>query len=101
MGLAFALQAGHLGPTDTAFFAHWHRLLDLEEGSSSSRRADMWRLPGDAKPRTNAETGMALMAKMSRPQWMTSPRAAFCVLADRCDGRASRGAAAGAWWVFG
>lgn len=47
MGPAFALQAGHLGPTDTAFFSHWHRLLDLEEGSSSSRRADMWRLPGD------------------------------------------------------
>jgi hypothetical protein len=47
MGPAFALQAGHLGPKDTAFFAHWHRLLDLEEGSSSSRRADMWRLPGD------------------------------------------------------
>ena len=49
MGPAFTLQAGHLGATDTAFFAHWHRLLDLEEGSSSSRRADIWRLPGDQR----------------------------------------------------
>lgn len=46
MGPAFELQAGHLAAADTAFFAHWHRLLDLEEGGSSSRRADIWRLSG-------------------------------------------------------
>jgi hypothetical protein len=69
MGPAFALQAGHLGPTDTAFFAHWHRLLDLEEGSSSSRRADMWRLPGDSKSPSYASAALDLMATFSRPQW--------------------------------
>ena len=46
MGPAFELQAGHLGPGDAAFFRHWHRLLELEEGGSSARRADIWRLSG-------------------------------------------------------
>lgn len=47
MGPAFQLQAGHLRPGDAAFFGHWHRLLDLEEGGSATRRADIWRLSGE------------------------------------------------------
>ncbi len=46
MGPAFELQTGHLGPVEVAFFAHWHRLLDLEERGCASRRADIWRLTG-------------------------------------------------------
>lgn len=84
MGPAFALQAGHLKPTDTAFFAHWHQLLDLEEGSSSSRRADLWRLPGDqpspAHASADSDTQNAQLAVVSNlsphavsvvsPQWL-------------------------------
>lgn len=52
MGPTFDLQAGHLSAMDAKFFTHWHRLLDLEEGGSSNRRADIWRLSGASKTLT-------------------------------------------------
>lgn len=50
MGAAFEAHAGHLGPAEAAFMAHWQALLDLEEGDIVGRRANIWRLSGTASP---------------------------------------------------
>lgn len=46
MGDAFGRETGHLSAQHGAFLAHWHRLLDLEEGGLLERRSQIWRLHG-------------------------------------------------------
>lgn len=46
MGDAFARETGHLSAQHGAFLAHWHRLLDLEEGGLLEKRSQIWRLHG-------------------------------------------------------
>ena len=46
MGDAFEDRTQCMTPERSAFLAHWLRLVDLEEGDQSARRAEIWALPG-------------------------------------------------------
>ena len=46
MGDAFEDRTQCMTPERLAFLAHWLRLVDLEEGDQSARRAEIWALPG-------------------------------------------------------
>lgn len=46
MGDAFHRETGHLSAQHSAFLAHWHHLLDLEETGLLEKRSEIWRLHG-------------------------------------------------------
>ena len=53
MGDVFAKHTEHMSPAHAKFLAHWLRLVDLEEGDLTARRAEIWALPGT--PQLHAE----------------------------------------------
>ena len=50
MGAEFHARAGHLSAAHAAFLKKWLGLVDLEEGSLSARRAEIWALSGQSGP---------------------------------------------------
>ncbi len=46
MGDAFEQHTHLMKPAHAEFLAHWLRLVDLEEGDLSAKRAEIWALPG-------------------------------------------------------
>ena len=45
-GRSLTRARGHLSGAHGAFLARWLRLVDLEEGDPSARRAEIWAMPG-------------------------------------------------------
>ena len=70
MGDAFEQHTRHMMPAHAEFLAHWLRLVDLEEGDLTARRAEIWALPGEPGLQTPAHGTHALLAQRVRLNWM-------------------------------